>query len=687
MSALSEKFLDDLCSVVDDETEALEIHAELLADSDEARDLVFEAGRLADSLTKAGADFEPIPDLEGRLLAAIEAEAAGADAASDPGAGGVEGAAPPEAAAMEQSARAAEAAARSGERMRLSGPAASPAPSERGLPSGVDVSGTHASGGAAEPHPAEPERGREGAAGAPEATSGRAQDPGEAPSGRASKPRDKDISSKGIRGKGIVIPLFGALLAAAAAAGLAFFGGEGTQPAVTTGPMAGPPLTATLLEATGPDGTRGVFLRPAGATEFAPLAGAVAIVAGSSLRTDARTRARVQLSDGSELVLDRASEVLLRADAARTLHLNSGQLLADVAHLEQGPLAIYSTPAGRIEVLGTKFVLATNEGQANVRVTRGAVRAVSGAGQVTVKAGEEGLLRGQEDPSVGPAVDLAASLAFSEMGEEIGDDLPTPGLGELRARRPGESEDRERPLTLAHHGVSVRIVGNVARTEIEETFRNESGDTLEGIYRFPLPANARIASLSLEVDGQWEQGAFVPKNRAQKIWRGVIRNATQRPTPLAQEEYIWVPGPWHDPALLEWQRGGRFELRIFPIPARGERRIRIAYEQTVSPHANGRRFTYPLAVASDDSTRVGRFEVDVRVAGAGALEAQARGYEMVHGREGNAQTLRYTADNFSPSGDLIVDYQMPGGERELRWWTYRGQATAAPSENSREGEA
>ena len=40
-----------------------------------------------------------------------------------------------------------------------------------------------------------------------------------------------------------------------------------------------------------------------------------------------------------------------------------------------------------------------------------------------------------------------------------------PLRGELRARRPGEREDRERPLTLAHHRVSVRIAGNVARIE------------------------------------------------------------------------------------------------------------------------------------------------------------------------------------------------------------------------------
>jgi hypothetical protein len=56
-----------------------------------------------------------------------------------------------------------------------------------------------------------------------------------------------------------------------------------------------------------------------------------------------------------------------------------------------------------------------------------------------------------------------------------------------------------------------------------------------------------------------------------------------------------VPGPWRDPALLEWQRGGRFELRVFPIPARGSRRVRIAYTQTIAPSGGGvRRYVYPL---------------------------------------------------------------------------------------------
>ena len=65
--------------------------------------------------------------------------------------------------------------------------------------------------------------------------------------------------------------------------------------------------------------------------------------------------------------------------------------------------------------------------------------------------------------------------------------------------------------------------------------------------------------------------AFVDRERAAAIWRGAVVNAGgKRPAP--NEDIVSVPGPWRDPALLEWQRGNRFELRIFPIPARGRRR-------------------------------------------------------------------------------------------------------------------
>src|SRR5690606_28535377 len=106
----------------------------------------------------------------------------------------------------------------------------------------------------------------------------------------------------------------------------------------------------------------------------------------------------------------------------------------------------------------------------------------------------------------------------------------------------------------------------------------------------------------LEVDGRWEEGAFVDRDRAAAIWRGAIVNAN-RQAPRPKQEIIWVPGPWKDPALLEWQGGGRFDLRVFPIPRRGSRRVLLTYSQQLPKTAGRVAYTYPLAHDPGGSTR------------------------------------------------------------------------------------
>jgi len=470
------------------------------------------------------------------------------------------------------------------------------------------------------------------------------------------------------------------LLAAAAAVGLFVAMNQGDD---AEDPLAIPAgnLSAHLDLVVRSAGGEGVQVAPPGGDAVASTEGAE-VQAGSRVVTDPRSRARLTLSDGSTLVLNQDTELVVGEDE-RSVELVRGEILAEVAHLDEGPRAEYQTPAGLVEVVGTKFFLTASDDRASVRVTQGVVRVHAQGQSAEVKTGQEGLMQRGQAPQVLPAVGLATSMGWSELGETAEDDLPVPGLGELRAHRPGEREEEERELHLAHHGVQVRIVGNVARTEIHETFRNDTDDELEGVYRFPLPPGARIASLSLKVDGEWEEGAFVDKERGQQIWRGVIRNATPEQQRNQQEEFIWVPGPWRDPALLEWQQGGRFELRIFPIPANGEREVRLSYEQTIAPHADGRRYVYPLAHAEDDSTRVGHFEVDVRVAG-DDTEVKSHGYAMNHEPEDGAQRMRYTRDDFRPSGDLVIDYRAPADDAEARWWTFTGQATVAPPERSRE---
>src|SRR5690606_18201101 len=132
---------------------------------------------------------------------------------------------------------------------------------------------------------------------------------------------------------------------------------------------------------------------------------------------------------------------------------------------------------------------------------------------------------------------------------------------------------------------------------------------------------------------------------------------------------VWVPGPWHDPALLEWQRGGRFELRIFPIPKRGSRRVVIAYTETVAPASGVRRYVYPLPQGSSSKLEIDQFSVDAQVLGHDPnVPVRARGYELEKSGDAGAARLSGTMTAFTPSGDLAIEYGLPDGGADLTAW-------------------
>ena len=443
---------------------------------------------------------------------------------------------------------------------------------------------------------------------------------------------------------------------------------------------AGTGARITQIERAAADDLAGVSIGRPGTDERRAATVGDRIEAGSIVRTDERTRVELALDDGTSITLNHHTALAIDANRPRQLALTAGEIVADVAHNAELP-ANFSTPRGRVEVLGTRFALTATDDSTSVRVTRGLVRLHGDKSSIDVRPGEEGEIGAGVAPSVAPAIDLASTVAWSELGGNDPDAETAPaGIGELRAYRPGEKRDKDWLLSLARHKVTVRIVGTVARTEIEETFRNDSKVTLEGVYKFPLPADARIDRLALDVDGGFEEGAFVDKERAARIWRGVIRNAAPKESKRPTQEIIWVPGPWRDPALLEWQRGGRFELRIFPIPGNGERTIKLAYTQTIRPHGDERRYVYPLAHSRDQSNAVEKFDVDVQVRGADPkTPVRTFGYELDQARADGATRLAFSAQRFVPKGNLIVAYRLPDSKAELRAWSFRGDVAVAPS--------
>jgi Ca-activated chloride channel family protein len=135
-------------------------------------------------------------------------------------------------------------------------------------------------------------------------------------------------------------------------------------------------------------------------------------------------------------------------------------------------------------------------------------------------------------------------------------------VGALFARRP-LSNDSMKTLWLTNYNADVTITDQIAVTHVDQTFKNESGMQLEGIFVFPLPANAIVTELALWINGVRTVASVKDRDTARQIFDNLIRPRT-------------------DPALLEYIGNNAFQLRVFPIDPSGihqERRIEITYAE------------------------------------------------------------------------------------------------------------
>jgi Ca-activated chloride channel family protein len=148
-------------------------------------------------------------------------------------------------------------------------------------------------------------------------------------------------------------------------------------------------------------------------------------------------------------------------------------------------------------------------------------------------------------------------------------------------------------LEMKQHDVHVTINNGVAVTEVDEVFVNTENRVVEALYTFPVPKQASVANFSMWIGGKEMIGEVVEKQRARQIY----------------DSYKQVR---RDPGLLEQVDYRTFEMRIFPIPARGEQRVRITYYQELDFDHDWANYVYPLAtsaVKGVDQKVTGRFSL------------------------------------------------------------------------------
>src|SRR5262249_39511653 len=205
-----------------------------------------------------------------------------------------------------------------------------------------------------------------------------------------------------------------------------------------------------------------------------------------------------------------------------------------------------------------KFAVKTDgKDHTGVIVTQGKVQ-VKGYDQ-PIAAGQQVSELGQGDPSPAPrashVLDWTRELMTAADSPLVPESKYTGGA--LIAVDPYGQEAK---LTLRKYHVDVHIEDGFARTVIDQTYFNHANSRMEGTFYFPLPPDASLSRLAMYVDGQLMEGGMAERNYGRRVYEEIMYSQK-------------------DPALLEWVDGSTFRMRVFPLEARQEKRIIIAYTQ------------------------------------------------------------------------------------------------------------
>jgi hypothetical protein len=163
-------------------------------------------------------------------------------------------------------------------------------------------------------------------------------------------------------------------------------------------------------------------------------------------------------------------------------------------------------------------------------------------------------------------------------------------------------------LAITSLGATAVIEDPLAFTELHFVFKNPSPRAIEGRFEVTLPPDATISRFAMLQSTGWQEGEVVELQAARAAYEDFLHRRS-------------------DPALLEKQAGNRFQARVFPIPASGEKEIIFSYSQELT------RSRDPYRLYLRGLPRLGKLDIRVlydrheETAG-GATPAGRRSFEI-----------------------------------------------------------
>lgn len=194
-------------------------------------------------------------------------------------------------------------------------------------------------------------------------------------------------------------------------------------------------------------------------------------------------------------------------------------------------------------------------------------------------------------------------------------------------------------LTIVYHRVTVTLRDGVAKTRVDQAFRNDAPVPVEGTYVFPLSPGAIVDGFTLWVNGKPVAGEVLPADQAREIYLAYLRQS-------------------RDPALLEYVGRDAFRARVFPIAPDETRRIELEYTELLIPDAGMFRYAYPLAIERFSARPIEEVRIEVDLAASYPLgSVYSPSHSLTVARTSPSAALgTYLEKNVLPKKDFVLYY-------------------------------
>lgn len=357
---------------------------------------------------------------------------------------------------------------------------------------------------------------------------------------------------------------------------------------------------------------------------------------GSKVATGGDGRARARMDDGTNVVIDRDSELVVTEVGLR---------------LEKGRAFALSGPEAKteIDIAGAKVFVAG----ATVALHAGETStAFCAAGEMTVRdpSGKEHRVGSGETIAIkGKDITVKPEEAFDDWTRGLAVPWgvagpPRRAVGEVWGRIGDLAEgDPGSPLAIRSTSVEARVHHEMALTEVRTTYFNAGSQPVTGDFRMAIPADATISGFAVGRDGEPSEGSISLAER---------------------DAFTTTPGY----PQLEWAGDGWLRGVVPNIRPGSTVTTVVRYFEWLEPMDGRIQYRLPLT-GTGDAPRIGEFFARVDMNGVKPLGiAAGLGATVADG------VVSLRRSDFTPSADLVVEAVVPREPRSARG--YVGPAEA-----------